>query len=177
MVKQRNRAERLPSTVERIMTDLNLYQIIKPRKPRVKLPPPDQICIVVKDIDKAVEYYSSVFGWGPFYITETEPKDGAFYGHTTRYSFKLAFAQLGFIEIELIQVLDGETAHSKFLEEKGEGLHHLRFIVDDLDGMLDDLAKEGIEPIWRRGNMVLLNSDKLGGVMFELIQIEQTCQQ
>ena len=172
MVKKENCHSELPHTVERILTDLSLYKIVPSQRSKVKLPPPDQMCIVVRDIEKAVEYYSSIFGWGPFYITETEPRDAAFWGDMTHYRLKLAFAQLGPIEIELIQVLEGETAHTKFLEEKGEGLHHLRFVVDDLDGLLEKLAEEGIEPIWRWGNVVLLNSDETGGVIFELIQLE-----
>ena len=172
MAEERADSRRLPQTVELIMTDLSLYRIVESTKPKVKLPPPDQIGIVVRDVDETIRFYSSVFGWGPFYVTETAPREGAFWGATTRYSLKLAFAQLGPIEIELIQVLEGDTAHSKFLQEEGEGLHHLRFLVDDLDGVLEALAGEGIEPIWRRGNMVLLNSDKTGGVMFELIQLK-----
>jgi len=40
--------------------------MVKQQEPRVKLPPVSQIGIVVRDMDKAIEYYSSAFGWGPF---------------------------------------------------------------------------------------------------------------
>jgi 4-hydroxyphenylpyruvate dioxygenase-like putative hemolysin len=170
-MEEQNAQGKMPSTVKRLMSDLGQYRIVSPSKSKVKLPPPDQICIVVKDIDQAVEYYSSIFGWGPFYIAELPTRSGTFQGKSSQYKLKLAFAQIGAIEIELIQVLEGETAHSKFLDEKGEGVHHMRFLVDDLNGILSELAKEGIQPIWRRDNMVLLNSDRIGGIMFELVQI------
>ena len=60
---------------------------------------------------------------------------------------------------------------------KGEGVHHLAFQVDDLDGMLDEVAKEGIEPVlngdsdW--GALACLNIDKTGGVMLELLEARE----
>ena len=144
-------------------------------QPRVKLPPPDQVCIVVKDMDRAIEYYSSVFGWGPFQIMESVTKDITYRGRKGDCHLKLAFAQSGPIEIELIQVLEGETPHSDFLKDKGEGLHHLRFPVQGLDGILAELAKDGIEPIWSKDytehgiSFAYLNTEKIGGGVFELI--------
>ena len=44
------------------------------QKPRVKLPPLHHLGIVVKDMDKAIEYYSSIFGWGPFQVQEADLK-------------------------------------------------------------------------------------------------------
>lgn len=148
----------------------------KQHEPRVKLPPVEQIGIVVADIDKAVEYYSSVFGWGPFQVVEYETKGMTHRGKKGDCRLRLAFAHSGPIEIELIQVLEGETPHSEFLREKGEGLQHLRFHVDDLEGMLAELAKEGIEPVFHHSypefgiSFAYLNTDKIGGVIFELIE-------
>jgi len=93
---------------------------------------------------------------------------------------KIALAQPGPVEIELIQVLEGETPHTEFLKEKGEGIHHLGFHVDDLDGMLAALAKEGIEPVFYKTfswmTVAYLNTDKVGGVMIELIEIKKISQ-
>ncbi len=137
-------------------------------RPRMILPPVEQIGIVVKDLDRAIEYYSSIFGWGPFRVQQFETKRFTYRGQTGPMKMKVGFAQSGPIEIELIQVLDGETPWTEFLREKGEGLHHLRFRVDDLDGMLSELAEEGIEPAFRGTRFAYLNSDKIGGVIFEL---------
>ena len=146
------------------------------QEPRVKLPPVDQIGIVVKDIDRAIEYYSSTFGWGPFRVQESEIKGFTHRGKKGNCRLKIAFARSGPVEIELIQVLEGETPHSEFLREKGEGLQHLRCSVDDIDNMLAELAKEGIETVFHQSlpqfgvSWAYLNTDKVGGVMLELIQ-------
>ena len=145
---------------------------------RVKLPPVDQIGIVVKDMDKAIEYYQSIFGWGPFSVMETELNGFTYRGKTGDCRLKLAMGNSGSMEIELIQVLEGETPHSEFLREKGEGIQHLRCCVDDLDSILAELAKDGIEPVFHHSfpemgvAFAYLNSDKIGGVMLELLQIK-----
>ena len=85
----------------------------------IKLPPVEQIGFVVKDIDKAVEYYSSTFGWGPFQIFEHEMKGVIFRGEPSDCHLKIAFTHSGPIEIELIQVLEGDDAVSKNRELMG----------------------------------------------------------
>ncbi|MBM3132011.1 MAG: hypothetical protein FJZ95_03125 [Chloroflexi bacterium] len=148
------------------------------RQHAVALPPVEQIGIVVKDIEKAVEYYTSTFGWGPFTIQEHAMKGPLYRGKPTDCRLKLAIARSGTIEIELIQVLEGETPHTEFLREKGEGLHHLRFRVDDLNAMLTELAREGIEPLWYQSlpkfgvSFAYLDTDKIGGVIMELIEVK-----
>ena len=149
------------------------------QQPRVKLPPVQQIGIVVKDMDRAIEYYSSNFGWGPFQIQEVKMKGFTYRGEAGSCRLKMAIAQSGPIEIELIQVLEGETPHTEFLREKGEGLHHLRFSVDDLNAVLAQWAGEGIEPVWQHSmpeigvSWAYLNTDAVGGVMVELIEMKE----
>ena len=153
------------------------------RKPRVQLSRVEQVGIVVKDVDGAVDYYSSIFGWGPFEFMELELKGYTYRGRRHDYGrVKVALAQQGGIQIELIQVLEGELPHSDFLREKGEGAQHLFCgLVDDLSGMLAELAKEGIEPVFRTpltvGDVeveaVYLNADRIGGLMIELAGLKQ----
>jgi len=148
-------------------------------KSSISLPPVEQIGFVVKDIDKATEYYSSTFGWGPFQVFEHEMKGVIFRGEPSDCRLKIAFAHSGSIEIELIQVLEGETPHTEFLREKGEGMHHLRFNVDNIDDMLAAFAKEGIEPVWHQSlpefgvSFAYLDTNKIGGMMIELIEIKE----
>jgi 4-hydroxyphenylpyruvate dioxygenase-like putative hemolysin len=151
-------------------------------KPRVQLPSVQQVGIVVRDVDRAVQYYSSTFGWGPFQVMELELKGFTYRGRRSDGRLKVALAQLGPIQIELVQVLEGKTPHSDFLKEKGEGIDHLLLgPVQDLNGTLAELAKDGIEPIFRCtlkwGDMeidgVFLNSDRIGGVKIELTEVKQ----
>jgi methylmalonyl-CoA/ethylmalonyl-CoA epimerase len=129
----------------------------------------------VKDVDKAVEYFEGTFGWGPFKVQEAEAKGVTYRGKTGNCRLKIAFAQSNQLEIELVQVLEGETPHTEFLREHGEGLQHLRCCVDDLDSVLTELAKKGIEPIFYRSepqmgiSFAYLNTDIDCGVMLELI--------
>ena len=141
------------------------------RTPRVKLPPVEQIGIVVKDVDRAIEYYTSTFGLGPFQVREVELEGFTYRNQPCDCRLKVAFTESGPVQIELIEVLKGETPHTDFLRERGEGLQHLCFTVDDFAAAAAELAKEGIEPVWHRGVPVFayLNTDKIGGVMFELL--------
>ena len=144
--------------------------------PTVDLPPVDQVGIVVEDLDCAIEYYSSTFGWGPFKITDFEMKEANYKGKTVDCRMKLARARQENVEIELIQVVEGETPYADFLKEKGEGLHHLGIRVDDLHGTLAKLAREGIQPVFHKYypeidfGFAYLDTDRIGGVMLELIQ-------
>jgi len=80
----------------------------------------DQIGIVVKDIETTMKFYEKMFGIEPFPTVES---------YVNSAKLKIGLFQLGEVQIELIQVVEGESIHSRFLEEKGEGLHHLGFFV------------------------------------------------
>jgi len=149
------------------------------RNRAIKLPPVEQVGIVVRDMNKAIEFYSTVFGLGPFHEMEYS-LEGVFHrGKPSDCKMKIAMAQSGSVEIELIQVIEGETPHTEFLREKGEGLHHLRFSVDDLDSKLAEYAEHGIEPVWQHRmpeigfSWAYLNTDTIGGVMIELVEIKE----
>jgi len=127
-----------------------------------------------------MEYYASVFGWGPFHLREVELKGFTYRHQPSDSRLKVAYLQSGPVQIELIQVMEGETPHSDFLRQKGEGLQHLCFRVDDFAATATELAKEGIEPVWHlHGAPVFayVNSDRIGGVMFELVEKGQMGEQ
>jgi methylmalonyl-CoA epimerase len=151
----------------------------KQQKPVVKLPPVQQVCIVVKDIDRAIQYYTSTFGMGPFSVLDVDMEGVLLRGKPTSAKIKVAFADSGPLQVELIQPVEGKSIYTEFLDSKGEGLHHLAFQVDDLDTMLTGLAKEGIEPIWQQRlpqfgiAFAYLNTDRIGGVIFELIEVKK----
>jgi len=153
------------------------------QEPPVKLPPVQQVCIVVKDIDRAIEYYTSTFGMGPFRISDVDMEGVLLRGKPISTRIKVAFAESGPLQIELIQPVEGKNIYTEFLDSKGEGLHHLAFQVNDLDAMLAKLAKEGIEPTFHKSYPELgiafayLNTDRIGGVIFELIEVKKGTRQ
>lgn len=143
------------------------------------MPPVEQIGIVVRDVDQAVEYFASAFGWGPFKIRESEMKGFTYDGRTGDCQLKMAFARSGNVEIELIEVLGGETPHSDFLRRHGEGMQHLRFRVDDCDGMMAALAQEGVDSLWSQrfpgsAAFAYMKTDKTSGLMVELFEMKET---
>ena len=91
----------------------------------MKLPPVEQIGIVVRNVEQSAKVYGSVFGWGPFQISEVDLKGCLYRGRPTDCRLKMATAQSGPLEIELIEVLDGESIHSEFLRERGEGIQQM----------------------------------------------------
>lgn len=152
------------------------------KKPKMTLPPPAQIGIVVKDVQKAVEYYTRVFGLGPWEIRDVALGSDRCWVRGKPFTIKShpdAFTQLGPLEIELVQPPE-DGIHRWFLDEKGEGLHHICFRVDSdtYDAWMDHLKEQGI-PILM--NVVFdhpegpiraayIESDKTGGVLFEFVE-------
>jgi hypothetical protein len=106
-----------------------------------------QIGIVVADRDRTTRLLTSLFGIGPFRFVEWPDRAESKYSYRgveehTRVS--QAFVQLGDVEVELIQPVEGRNAYQDFLDETGGGIHHLLFEVSDIDPVLCDLAKSGV---------------------------------
>lgn len=114
---------------------------------RLGLPPIDQIGFVVKNLEEWTRRYDAVFG--PFVLMEESVvSDATFRGRQADTSLKLAFGSSGDMEIEFIECCSGEGPHSEFIQSGREGLHHLRFRVDDTDHWIEKLRSAGYEPIW-----------------------------
>jgi len=101
--------------------------------------------------------------------------DATYFGETAGYRGKRAFFQLGSIEIELIELIDGKTIHEAFLKEKGEGLHHIGFEVSNLEESKRNAEKAGLKVIQSftrpdGSGFAYLDTDRTGGVIFELIR-------
>jgi methylmalonyl-CoA/ethylmalonyl-CoA epimerase len=134
-----------------------------------------QVAIVVKSVDDAVKFYTEVFGVGPFELMEVNFPSATYYGEKGGYRGKRAFAKLGPVTLELIELIDGKTVHEDFLKEKGEGVHHLGFTVKDLSKCEEEAEKFGLKVVqeMRRPDgtgFAYLDSDRFGGVMVEVMQ-------
>jgi len=134
-----------------------------------------QIGVVVKSIEETVKYYEKVFGFGPFEFMQVDFSTATYYGETAGYRGKRAFFHLGPIEIELIELIDGKTIQEDFLKEKGEGLHHIGFAVNNLAESKKNAEKAGLQVTqgFTRpdgSGFAYLDTDKTGGIIFELIR-------
>ena len=86
-----------------------------------------QVALVVRDIDKALEEYTRLLGIGPWWVSVYGPPKLTgmrIRGKTIPYSMKLALAWTGTTMWELIQPLEGPSIYKEFLNDHGEGLHH-----------------------------------------------------
>jgi methylmalonyl-CoA/ethylmalonyl-CoA epimerase len=134
-----------------------------------------QLGIVVKSVEETATFYEEVFGIGPFEFREVNFPTATFYGEKAGYRGKRGLAKLGPITFELIELIEGKTIHEPFLKEKGEGLHHIGFAVADLKKAVEEAGGQGLkvtQGFTREdgSGFAYLNSDKIGGVIFELIQ-------
>lgn len=114
----------------------------------VKLTQIVQIGIVVPDIDQTTRLLTALFGIGPFRFIEwpNRPESKYWYhGLEQKIRIQQAFVQLGAVEVELIQPVEGaENEYRKFLDRTGGGIHHALFEVSDLELALQELSKAGI---------------------------------
>jgi methylmalonyl-CoA/ethylmalonyl-CoA epimerase len=110
-----------------------------------------QIGVVVRDLDRTVKYLTEIFGMGPFrytnYPPDWEDMDTNYRGEPGDFSHRIAFTELGPVELEIIQPLTGESGLTEFLAEHGEGIQHIRFNVAEVQPVLDYLSGHDIEPL------------------------------
>jgi len=106
-----------------------------------------QIGIVVADRDQTTRLLTSLFGIGPFRLVEWPDRAESKYyyrGAEEHIRIRQAFVQLGDVEVELIQPLEGRSGYSDFLDQTGGGIHHVLFEVSDIDPVIQELAKSGV---------------------------------
>ena len=105
----------------------------------------------VKDCEKTAAFLTRMFGIGPFDIQEYDMGELADYylvdGKPAKPKFKAALFYDGDFFLEIIEVTGGETVHTRFLRDKGEGMQHLCFRVTDTKAALEKLKAEGVEPV------------------------------
>ena len=128
-----------------------------------------QIGILVKeDPEELSKTWEQMFGIGPWRIVELTTTNAE--GKKIKL-FKLALANLGGVEIELAQPLEGNTYHRKYVDTHGDtGLHHLCFFVDDVDAELDNFVAQGAKVLAHTpGSFAYFETGGPGGVIFELL--------
>jgi methylmalonyl-CoA/ethylmalonyl-CoA epimerase len=139
-----------------------------------------QVGVVVRDVDRTVAFMSDVFGIRSFRVMDWPPADRPnlkrFYrGKLSNYTSRMAWADLGPIELELIQPLEGESIFREYLENHGEGIHHLKFIVSEIESVIEHLSEIGIEASQRGEGLrqgtewVFFDTERLLGFGIEIM--------
>ena len=96
----------------------------------------EHIGIAVKSIEESIPYYENVLGLKCYNIEEVADQ-----------KVKTAFFMIGQTKIELLESTDPEGTIAKFIENKGEGVHHIAFAVDSVTDALADAESQGIRLI------------------------------
>ena len=136
-----------------------------------------QIGLVVRDIDQKIDAMSQVFGMEkPEVIITAEETEAhtRYRGEPSKARAKLAFFNLGQVSLELIEPIGGPSTWKDFLDQKGEGVHHIAFQVKDTQDVVQFLGTHDIEEVQRgdyTGGMYTYvdSSDQLG-VILELLE-------
>jgi methylmalonyl-CoA/ethylmalonyl-CoA epimerase len=126
----------------------------------------EHIGIAVKDLDKSNKLFASLLGKS-HYKTEEVASEGV----------KTSFFQSGPNKIELLEATSPESPIAKFIEKKGEGVHHIAFAVNDIESEIKRLQKEGfivLNEIPKKGAdnklVAFLHPKSTNGVLIELCQ-------
>lgn len=103
----------------------------------------EHIGIAVKNIEKAIEYYEGILGLKCYKIEEVADQ-----------KVRTAFFKVGETKIELLEATDSESPIGKFIEKRGEGVHHIAFSVNGIQSSLNEAESKGIQ---------LINKTPVGG--------------
>jgi len=126
----------------------------------------EHIGIAVKSLDEAIPYYEQLLGSSCYAIEEVADQ-----------RVRTAFFKIGQTKIELLESTSPEGPVGKFIEKKGEGIHHIAFAVDGLENALEKVKEQGIRLIDeqpRKGaeglHIAFLHPKSTFGVLTELCE-------
>lgn len=126
----------------------------------------EHIGIAVKSLEEAIPFWEKQLGMKCYSIEEVAEQ-----------KVRTAFFKIGQSKIELLESTDPEGPIGKFLEKKGEGVHHVAFATEGLQSNLDELAGKGVQLIDktpRKGaeglNIAFLHPKATAGVLMELCE-------
>jgi methylmalonyl-CoA/ethylmalonyl-CoA epimerase len=132
----------------------------------MKLTHIEHIGIAVKDLEESIKYYEDILGLECYAVEEVKDQ-----------KVKTAFFMVGQTKIELLESTDPEGPIGKFIEKKGEGIHHLAFAVEGIEKALDELKTKGVQLVDqnpRKGaeglDIAFLHPKSTRGILTELCE-------
>jgi methylmalonyl-CoA/ethylmalonyl-CoA epimerase len=102
----------------------------------MKLSHIEHIGIAVNDLNEAIPYYENILGLKCYSIEEVKDQ-----------KVKTAFFKIGQTKLELLESTSPEGPIAKFIEKRGQGIHHIAFAVDDIDNAISEAEEKGIRLI------------------------------
>ncbi|MDR3227349.1 MAG: methylmalonyl-CoA epimerase [Prevotellaceae bacterium] len=129
----------------------------------------EHLGIAVKSLEQAIPYYEEILGLKCYSVEEVADQ-----------KVKTAFFKVGQTKIELLEPTSPESTIAKFIEKRGEGVHHVAFAVDSVQKSLDEVAAKGVQLIDKapRGgaeglNIAFLHPKSTIGVLTEFCENPQ----
>lgn len=126
----------------------------------------EHIGIAVKSIEAVRPYYENVLGLKCYAIEEVADQ-----------KVKTAFFKIGQTKIELLEPTSEDSSVAKFIEKRGEGIHHIAYLTDDVAASLKEAEEKGIKLIDaapRKGaeglNIAFMHPKSTAGVLTELCE-------
>ena len=136
------------------------------RSPLSSTTPIDHVAVAVRDTADALRLYRDTMG-----LTAEPPEI------VPDENLKVTFLKGANTRIEVLEPLAGDSAVARFLEKRGEGLHHVCFVVPDLEGALRSLAEAGYQLVdahpraGRHGELLaFVHPKSANGVLIELYE-------
>jgi len=128
--------------------------------------------LVVEDTAKTIDFYTGPLGLPPFRTGEF-PMPRAYYREKRiETSFRASFCDIGDCRLRLFETVAGDSPFATHVKTRGEGMHHLCLVVEDLDACLAELRADGVAATWRASGLelALLDTTKIGGMTFAIAQ-------
>lgn len=128
----------------------------------------DHIAIIVRDLEQALTFYRDILGIVPGEIKEVPTEQ-------VRIAF-LPMGGPGGSEIELIEPIVPDSSLARFLEKRGEGLHHICLEVENIDATLAEMQQKGASLLDKQpriaaeGRAIFLHPKGTHGVLLELLE-------
>lgn len=126
----------------------------------------EHLGIAVKSIEESLPYYEGVLGLKCYNIEEVADQ-----------KVRTAFFKVGQTKIELLEPIGEDSTIAKFIEKRGEGVHHIAFAVDSVQQALAEVAEKGVQLIDKapRGgaeglNIAFLHPKSTGSVLTEFCE-------
>jgi len=139
-----------------------------------------QVGLVVRDLEKAMQNYCRTAGLGPWnvYTTGAPPLSCVYHGHPASYQIRMATAKSGPLQVELIEYISGDTIHRDFLASGREGIEHVGVFVPNLEQALQPYQDLGVGILQRAeglgvnkdGCYAYLDTEAILGTILEFIQ-------
>lgn len=126
----------------------------------------DHIGIAVKNLEETAKQYQEVFGMSPLGAEEVKEQ-----------KVKVVSFKVGESTVEFLEATTEDSPIAKFIEKKGEGVHHLAFSVENIEEVLKDMEGKGVSLIDRvprlgahNKKIAFLHPKSTGGVLIELCE-------